>query len=91
MIIYKITNNINSKVYIGQTTGPLKRRFQDHCIPNKSLISQAIRKYGKDNFSVEVIYTATTNEELNIKEEELIKLFNCISPNGYNLREGGNN
>ena len=91
MIIYKITNKINGKLYIGQTTRTIERRFRDHCTSSKSAISLAISKYGKENFSIEVIYEASSLEELNIKEIEFIKQFNSISPNGYNLREGGDN
>lgn len=91
MIIYKITNKINGKLYIGQTTRTIERRFRDHCTSSKSAISLAISKYGKENFNIEVIYEASSLEELNIKEIEFIKQFNSISPNGYNLREGGDN
>jgi len=91
MIIYKISNTINSKIYIGQTTKSLKKRWSDHYYGNRTTISKAIRKYGKDNFSIELIDIAKTLKELNILEEKYIKEFNCISPNGYNLKHGGNN
>lgn len=57
--IYKITNNINSKVYIGQTIGTIEKRFNEH---KRAAIKgchyalhRAIKKYGIDNFSVEEI------------------------------------
>ncbi len=97
MIIYKITNTINSKIYIGQTVQKLIDRWSDHCRPysgrhvNRSAIASAIRKYGKENFVIEQIDSASTFEELNLKEETYIKALNCLSPNGYNLLLGGNN
>lgn len=73
MIIYKITNKINNKVYIGQTSGSLYDRFIRHCQDAESNrldthFARAIRKYGKENFLPEIIDTATTEQELNEKE-----------------------
>ena len=55
--IYKIENKINHKIYIGQSKNP-EERFLQHCYKNekyKSLINEAILKYGKNNFSFEII------------------------------------
>ena len=96
MIIYKITNAINTKIYIGQTVQSLTDRWSDHCRPckgkhvNRSAIGSAIRKYGQENFTIEQIDSATSLEELNIKEQTYIKALNTLSPNGYNLELGGN-
>ena len=46
MIIYKITNNINNKIYIGQTTRTLEERIAEHKRKRNPLISKAIKKYG---------------------------------------------
>jgi len=95
MVIYKITNSVNSKIYIGQTVQKLTDRWSDHCRPclgrhvNRSAIAAAIRKYGKDKFTIEQIDSAQTLDELNIKEATYIKALNCLSPNGYNLELGG--
>lgn len=100
-VIYKITNLINNKIYIGQTTN-VKERFRHHKQApfrkgsrdyNKPLY-RAIRKYGLDNFSFEIIdKSATSIDELNAKEINYIKLFDSIidSGHGYNLESGGNN
>lgn len=90
--IYKITNIINSKVYIGQTKKAITVRFKEHSInKTKSAISNAIQKYGKENFEVKVLTYCNSMKEMNHREEYYIKLFNTLSPNGYNLRAGGNN
>ena len=95
MIIYKITNLENLKVYIGQTINTLEKRKYKHeseakC--NKSMpIARAIIKYGKDNFYWETIDIAKTREELNEKEKEWIWLYNTNDRQyGYNLSMGGN-
>lgn len=94
MIIYKITNLINSKIYIGQTIGSIQQRWRKHCKKSSvgcSAIRNAISKYGKENFIIEQIDNASTIEELNIKEKYWIKTIQSISPLGYNLRSGGDN
>ena len=88
MFIYKIINKINNKVYIGQSIRPIEQRFQRHINDaiNNTLdthLARAIRKYGKDNFSIELIDTATTQDELNSKEQYWIRFYNSIC-DGYN-------
>jgi group I intron endonuclease len=93
MIIYKITNKINNKIYIGQTINILKKRWRQHCSTNSGCknLHNAIRKYGSDNFVIEEIDGANSQSELNYKEWFLIHKFNSLAPIGYNLKEGGNN
>lgn len=91
MIIYKITNNVNGKIYIGQTIRTLEERFAEHKRSKKSLISKALNKYGIENFTVEQIDAAKTIEELNELEFKYIKEYDCITPNGYNQCDGGGN
>lgn len=89
--IYKITNKLNGKIYIGQSINPFNR-FKQHCYNKqgssyKSLINEAINKYGKENFLFEILELDIEN--YNEREKYWIKYFNCLSPNGYNLTEGG--
>lgn len=93
MFIYKITNKINGKVYVGQTTQTVELRWKQHCKSNStcSILSSAIKKYNKDNFIVEQIDIAETIEELNIKETYWIGHYDSFGKNGYNLTSGGEN
>ena len=89
--IYKITNNINGKIYIGQSNN-IKRRFSEHKTKGagtKILVDGAIQKYGADNFSFEIIEECNL-EQLNEKESFWINYYkqNNIL---YNLSEGGDN
>ena len=86
--IYKITNIQNQKVYIGQTIRPIEDRFRRHlndAINNilDTHFARAIRKYGVDNFFIEEIDSATTQEELNQKEQQWIQYYNSVIE-GYN-------
>ena len=93
MIIYKITNKINEKVYIGQTIQTLNSRKNEHKkrARNKTNLPlyNAINKYGEENFLIIQIDEANSLEELNIKEQYYIKHYNSMYPNGYNLTSGG--
>lgn len=93
MIIYKVTNTITSEIYIGQTIKTLDRRWGDHCSlgSNCRFLSRAIQKYGKENFTIEQIDSAESMNELNEKEIHWIGFYNCMAPNGYNLKGGGDN
>ena len=93
MLIYKVTNKLNGKVYIGQTIRPLNVRWRQHCNPSNSKclgLHRAIQKYGKENFTVEQIDIACDRDELDKKEIYWIDYYDCIVPNGYNLKSGGN-
>ena len=91
--IYKITNTLNGKVYVGQTIQNIKERFYQHCALKyskdalKMAIHKAILKYGKQNFSIEVI-EEVESENLNEREIYWIKYFNSYK-NGYNETLGG--
>ena len=88
MYIYKITNKINDKVYIGQTIKTIAERFQRHkndALSNRldTHLARAIRKYGTENFIIEQIDTAQTQEELTKKEYYWINFYDATHK-GYN-------
>ncbi|MFF7217922.1 GIY-YIG nuclease family protein [Mammaliicoccus sciuri] len=85
--VYKITNKINGKAYIGITTVGIKKRYIQHC-KAKSCIGYAIRKYGKENFEVSLIDVANGHKELIEKEKYWIDYHGTFS-NGYNMTVGG--
>ena len=93
--IYKITNLINNKIYIGQTRYTIERRFKEHIWTSKSEqnnipLQNAIRKYGAENFRIEKIDEASSKEELDEKEIYWIKTLNAQNPEiGYNVCRGG--
>lgn len=99
LIIYKVTNIINQKIYIGQTCRDIQVRWKRHISDAEHNVldthfARAIRQFGKENFIVEVIDKADTQEELNEKEVYWIKYFDSVN-NGYNetdskYRCGGN-
>lgn len=90
MLIYKATNLINKKVYIGQTTKTLEERKEGHIQSSKEpefRFHKAIAKYGIDNFKWEVIDTADSIEELNQKEGYWIEYYQSYTK-GYNDTKG---
>lgn len=91
--IYKITNTTNGKSYIGQTIRDAeKTRIRQHLNGNSRgsrLVKRAIKKYGKDAFTYEILHDGIIPELLDDLEIEAIKKFNTIAPHGYNLTTGG--
>lgn len=90
MIIYKVTNKINGKVYIGQTIQPLSERWRKHSYSKKMLMARVINKYGKENFTIEQIDSAASRDELDLKEQYWINFYDSMNHDkGYNLTSGG--
>ena len=86
--IYKLTNLVNGKSYIGQTNN-LKRRFQEHLHDKRAghPIHLALRKYGRENFSCEVLYYG---EDYNEEEKKWIAYYETNNRDkGYNIAIGG--
>lgn len=95
--IYKITNNLNNKSYIGQSIH-IEQRIQEHKseafshneqrLAYNSIIHKAIRKNGWSNFSWSILEECPIGD-LDEKERFWIKKYNTLSPNGYNILIGG--
>lgn len=86
--IYKIENNINHKIYIGETKRP-EKRFQEHINrkePYTSLIHRAIVKYGKQNFTFTILGWYENWQEM---EQYYINFYRSKVPYGYNIVDGG--
>ena len=104
--IYIIRNKINEKLYVGKancfvginnsswgTLGRWKSHIKEACKIDKDhciLLNNAIRKYGSDNFDILTIYKGLIST-IGTYEDLYIKMFNSISPTGYNLKDGGDN
>jgi group I intron endonuclease len=88
MIIYKIENRINNKIYIGQTIYGVNQRILGH-LKAKSYIGSALRKYGIESFNILVIDYTSTKEMLDEREKYWIEVLGSKFPNGYNLTDGG--
>lgn len=93
--IYLITNTDTKKQYVGQTICKnVESRWKQHrnCDPNSigRYLLAAYKKYGIDKFTFRIICICF-DEDCNQYEEEYIKKFNTLVPNGYNLSEGGKN
>lgn len=87
--IYIIKNDINDKVYIGQSKD-VENRFRSHCKKgSESLLTHAIIEYGKKHFWYEILEKKVDNPD--DREKYWIKYYNSITPNGYNIQEGGSN
>jgi group I intron endonuclease len=95
--IYKITNLINNKLYIGQTVN-ISKRWSQHKTEAKRddprmVVNQAMKKHGIENFTFDIIAECETIDDANIIETELIVQYQShISlGNGYNVSNGGSN
>lgn len=93
MFIYKITNLINNKIYIGLTRKTVEKRWKWHLNASNTknyYIARAIRKHKKENFKIEEIDKAYSIKELKSKEKYWIAKYQSNNSNiGYNLSDGG--
>jgi group I intron endonuclease len=94
MVIYKATNKLNQKSYIGKTERTFGIRLAEHIRDAKkenitSYFHRALRKYGIDNFELTILAETDNLIELSNLEVEFIAKLNTLKPNGYNITEGG--
>lgn len=97
MLIYKIVNKINKKIYIGETTKSLEKRQSDYLKETKykkdpnRIIIRAMQKYGFENFEFIILKdNILTQEDLDKEERNYISKYNCCDKSkGYNMELGG--
>lgn len=101
--IYKIYNDVNNKIYIGQTTVSIKERWHGHMSsalsPNyNTALYNAMRKYGREKFHIEEIdkICEKTKDDLlkklnNLEQLRIKEYHSLVSENGYNIEKGGLN
>ena len=89
--VYMHTNIINNKKYVGITSRkPEARWYNGKGYSHNNYFTNAINKYGWNNFRHEILYTGLTKEEACLKEQELIKFYKSNQHKyGYNLESGG--
>jgi len=94
MLIYKVTNQINQKSYVGKTELPFNIRRNNHLSDTRRgcqfAFHRALRKYGEENFTWEILED-TIEDKLLLDDRErfYISLYKTFGPNGYNMSEGG--
>ena len=84
--VYKITNKINGKIYIGKHQ---TNDINDSYMGSGKLIRRAQKKYGIENFSKEILFDFDSEELMNAKEAELVTEEFCLREDNYNLCSGG--
>ncbi len=90
--IYIVKNNVNSKVYIGQTKKSIEERWKEHIYSStyrNQILYIAMRKYGVENFFIEEIEHVDVNTSLDEREIFWINHYDSVAPNGYNATNGG--
>lgn len=85
--IYKITNKVNGKIYIGKHQ---TKDLNDGYMGSGKHLKRAIEKYGIENFEKNILFVYDNEEEMNVKESELVTEDFVTKDNNYNLCPGGN-
>ncbi len=88
MFLYIITNQVNKKQYVGITKNPKDRWALHRCGHGSKLVFAAIRKYGQENFTFDILYDGPV-QEIQDLEITTIATLETRAPLGYNLTEGG--
>lgn len=90
-LIYLVTNTVTGLIYVGQTTRTLADRWKSHrASGKKSRLGASIRAHGKEAFTMQLIATADSRDELNDLERKYIAQYRSADPSiGYNFEVGG--
>lgn len=85
-IVYKTTNTVNNKIYVGLHS---TNKIEDNYLGSGFILKSALKKYGKDKFSREVLYIYHTRQEARTKEAQIVDKEFCDRLDTYNLTIGG--
>lgn len=90
-VIYVVTNTVNGKQYVGQTTKTAEQRWKGHTSKSSNCraLWNAIQKYRVESFTLGVVGTGSDKQDLDAKESEWVAKLGTMAPNGYNLTTGG--
>jgi len=84
--VYVTTNLINGKKYVGKCIYERQNNWETY-LGSGTYLKRAIKKYGKDNFSKEILEEANSSEELNLLEEKYILMFDAVNSDlFYNIK-----
>mgnify|MGYP000373107906 FL=1 len=84
--VYKITNKLNGKVYIGTH---ITHRLYDGYMGSGRMIKQAIQESGAENFEKDILYIYDNAQDMYDREAEIVNEAFLSDPNSYNLKRGG--
>jgi hypothetical protein len=84
--VYQVVNKINGKIYIGKHQ---TKDLEDGYMGSGKILRRAQEKYGVENFEKQILHVFETEEEMNLKEKELVTEEFCLLESTYNLCEGG--
>jgi hypothetical protein len=84
--IYKITNTVNGKIYIGKHQ---TKNLDDAYMGSGKMLQRALKKYGAVNFMKKILYVFDSEEEMNAKEADIVTEEFCLRDDTYNLCVGG--
>ena len=84
--VYRTVNNVNNKIYVGKHQ---TKKLDDDYLGSGKVLGDAILKYGKQNFSKDILYIFDTEAEMNAKEAELVNEEFCARSDTYNICFGG--
>ena len=84
--VYKITNLVNNKIYVGSH---ITKDLNDNYMGSGKILLKAIKKYGLENFKKEILYKLNSKEEMFLKEKEIVNEDFLKRIDTYNLKEGG--
>jgi len=88
--LYKVVNLVNQKIYIGITKLEVSERWNKHLLDANSPLHRAIQKYGKENFTIEILKESLDRLEISSLEDPTIEKFQSrITQHGYNVAKGG--
>ena len=88
--IYKVVCSLTKKTYIGVTSRSLEIRLKEHFrCPADTYFYRSIKKYGKENFSIELLEECNSRKESYEKENFWISKLGTVAPQGYNSNSGG--
>lgn len=93
-LVYKISNTVNDRLYVGLTTNGLEKRWREHRCASKTKVDKplyrAMRLHGVENFKIELVYEATSAEDMREAELRYIaELKAHVKDGGYNLTDHG--